>query len=93
MHSKKPYTAIAIIALLLAISACTFKLNNSDDEEVNVSADIQPYQIAGSDERKSWCRRKRTHTAKDFNDCVAGHRVWGHAASYYQGVVYENDDQ
>lgn len=51
MNSKQPYTATALVGLLLLTSACTYKLSDFEDEKTSTSDEVKPYMIARSDSK------------------------------------------
>lgn len=71
---------IITIMTVLTISACTSS-KQSDESSV-----VEPHMVANSEARKLWCKRRNTHTQKDYFDCVKGYG--GQHSQYSVGVVY-----
>lgn len=72
-------TAFAILTLV-TLSACNTNSYSLAEDK------IEPHMIAGSEARKYYCKRRNTHTQKDYFDCVKGYG--GQHSQYSRGVVY-----
>ena len=77
---KVIFTALTIATL----SACNTNTQTASTGE------IEPHMIAGSEARKDYCKRRRTHTQKDYFDCVKGYG--GQHSQYSRGVVYPDKE-
>lgn len=74
---KKVIFTILTVASLSACNANTQTSNNGE---------VEPHMVAGSEARKDYCKRRHTHTQKDYFDCVKGYG--GQHSQYSRGVVY-----
>ena len=72
--------AILTIIAMISLSACNVTTTTTANGEV------EPHLIAGSEARKDYCKRRHTHTQKDYFDCVKGYG--GQHSQYSRGVVY-----
>ena len=65
----------------------TYERQKTSIEKVNrANKEVESRMVAGSEARKSYCKRRRTHTQKDYFDCVKGYG--GQHSQYSKGVIY-----
>jgi len=70
---------IFTILTAATLTACNANTQSSYGE-------VEPHMVAGSEARKDYCKRRHTHTQKDYFDCVKGYG--GQHSQYSRGVVY-----
>lgn len=71
--------------ILTILTAATLSACNATTQ-TTASGEVEPHMVAGSEARKDYCKRRHTHTQKDYFDCVKGYG--GQHSQYSKGVVY-----